>query len=93
MQWYVSEVQDLNAVVGWSLGQASFPPAVWSPMMAVGEELQVFSKPLVLTIAPSPLWRTIKGKWVCAPFSLLVVALDPNLDPQNHLCNITKSHS
>lgn len=41
----------LNAVMSWSLVQASFTPALWSQMVAVGEELQVFSKPLVLSIA------------------------------------------
>lgn len=66
--------------MGWSLGQASFTPAVLSLMVAVGEELQVFSFPSHWScqLLSSPLWRTTKGKWVSAPFGLTVVALDPN---------------
>lgn len=58
--------------------------------MAVGEELQVLSKPLLLSTVP--LWGTTKAKGVCAPFALIVVALDPNLESQNHSCKLTKSH-
>lgn len=61
-------------------------------MVAVGEELQVLSKPLILPIALLTLWSTTKGKWVCAPFGLTVAALDTNLEPQNNSCKITESH-